>query len=339
MNFFLMLAYLFFIGSTVGWCMELLFRGLVSRRKEARRWINPGFCTGPYLPIYGFGLCILFLIASTESLLPFQNTLGNKVLLFSIMAVTMTVIEYIAGLFILKYYHVRLWDYSNQWGNVQGIICPLFSFFWAVLGAIYYFCIHPYILEGLRWLSQNLAFSFVIGLFFGVFSVDVAHSLDLIQKLKEFADKNELVLKYEAVKDAIHSYQQRTKRKYSFFSPFQSDRPLGEHLKEMLESVEERLDKGKDRTNPENTQMSLSMKKSTRNVLVGTGAVAAAISAVAATSRAVMKKLVGIAQWTAHCRIIRRNKSPGSLDQKQISIPIHWESVLETLDISRRSIR
>ncbi len=243
MNTFLMLAYLFFVGSTSGWCLEVLFRRFVSNRNKPQKWVNPGFCTGPWLPIYGCGLCILFLIASTESLLPVQNAVGNKVMLFSIMAVTMTVIEYIAGFISLKYYHVRLWDYTDQWGNIQGIICPLFSVLWAILGAIYYFFIHPHILEGLQWLSQNLAFSFVIGLFFGVFSVDVTNSLNLICKLKDFADKNQLVVKYEAVKENIKSYHANNKRKYHYFLPFQSDRPLAEHLKEMRTGIEERLGK------------------------------------------------------------------------------------------------
>ncbi len=245
MNTFLILAYLFFVGSTSGWCLEVLFRRFVSNRKKTQKWVIPGFCTGPWLPIYGCGLCILFLLASTESLLPVQNTVWNKVLLFAIMAVTMTAIEYIAGFFSLKYYHVRLWDYSGQWGNIQGIICPLFSFLWAILGAIYYFFIHPHILEELHWLSQNLAFSFVIGLFFGVFIVDVTHSLNLIYKLKDFASKNQLVVKYEALKENIKIDHTNSKRKYHYFRPFQSNQPLAEHLKEMRTGVEERLGKRK----------------------------------------------------------------------------------------------
>ena len=61
MRLSLALAFLFFIGSCFGWVLELLYRNLTHRHKK---WINPGFCTGPYLPIYGFGLCTLFLLAS-----------------------------------------------------------------------------------------------------------------------------------------------------------------------------------------------------------------------------------------------------------------------------------
>lgn len=64
MNLFLTLAYLFFIGSTLGWVAELLYRRFLSGANPERKWINPGFCVGPYVPLYGSGLCILFLLAA-----------------------------------------------------------------------------------------------------------------------------------------------------------------------------------------------------------------------------------------------------------------------------------
>ena len=197
MNLLLALAYLFFIGSVFGWVLELLYRNLKSDHKN---WVNPGFCTGPYVPIYGFGLCALFLLALLEQYQILSNPVWNKVLLFAAMAVGMTLIEYIAGIFCLKCLKVQLWDYSDFKGNIQGIICPQFSAVWAGLGAIYYFLIHPYILEGLHWLSRNLAFSFFIGMFFGIFLIDVIHSSQLIVKLKTFAEENQIVLKYEGIR-------------------------------------------------------------------------------------------------------------------------------------------
>lgn len=240
MNSFLTLAFLFFVGSVSGWVLELLFRRFFSLSNPERKWINPGFCTGPYLPLYGFGLCFLYLIASVEKYNLLTNPFWNKVVLFVIMAICMTVIEYIAGILSLKVAKVRLWDYSNEWGNIQGIICPKFSFFWAVLGAIYYFLFHPYILDSLNWLSLNLAFSFVIGLFFGVFLIDVAKSTQLVARLKKYADENNVVVRYELLKSNIRKRHDETKQKYHFFRPFRTDRPLPEHLKELKESFEKR---------------------------------------------------------------------------------------------------
>ncbi len=47
MEMLLSLAFLFFIGALAGWVLELVYRNL--KRKDGK-WINPGFCTGPYVP-------------------------------------------------------------------------------------------------------------------------------------------------------------------------------------------------------------------------------------------------------------------------------------------------
>lgn len=236
MNLFLILSFLFFIGAVSGWVIELLFRRFISTANPERKWINPGFCTGPYVPLYGFGLCFLYIIASVETSSLMDSFRYQKIVLFLTMAVTMTVIEYIAGIFLLKVAHMRLWDYSKEVGNIQGLICPRFSVIWAVLGAIYYFVIHPRILNALNWFSQNLAFSFVIGLFFGVFLLDVAHSLQLANKLQKFAKENDVIIRYEHLKLQIRKAHEQRKQKYHFLFPFHSDRPLSEHLKEMRKS-------------------------------------------------------------------------------------------------------
>jgi len=245
MSIFLILTFLFFIGSILGWFVELLFRRFFSSSNPERKWINPGFCAGPYLPIYGFGLCMLYLIASAETYNYIHHPVWNKLVLFAVMALCMTVIEYLAGLFCLKVAKVRLWDYSSEWGNIQGLICPKFSLIWAILGALYYFVIHPHILDALEWLAGNLAFSFVIGLFFGVFLVDFAHAAQLAVKLREFAKENDVVVRYEALKAHIRKRSDEAKQKYHFFFPFRSEHPLREHLKELWDTSEKRGRNGK----------------------------------------------------------------------------------------------
>ena len=176
-----------------------------------------------------------------------DNPFWNEMLLFLAMAICMTVIEYIAGIVCLKWGNVRLWDYTEEWGNIQGIICPKFSLIWAILGAIYYFLIHPHILDAIHWLSQNLAYSFAIGMFYGVFIIDMSHSFNLIAKLKKFADENDVVVKYETLKADIRSHYEKTTQKYNFFRPFHSDRAISEHLKNIKDKLEMRTKKIKNK--------------------------------------------------------------------------------------------
>lgn len=245
MDLFLVLAFLFFIGSVSGWVIELLFRRFLSSANPERKWINPGFCTGPYVPIYGFGLCIMYLTASSEKLFKFGSSIYGKLLIFAVMAVMMTVIEYIAGIFLLKVANLRLWDYSREWGNINGLICPKFSLIWASLGAVYYFVIHPKILNALNWFSQNLAFSFIVGLFFGIFIIDAANSAQIVVKLKRFAAEKNVVVRYEHLKIEMRKAFEEKSQKYHFFRPFHSNRPFSEYLNEMRDSYEKKKIKNK----------------------------------------------------------------------------------------------
>ena len=248
MSFALTLAFLFFIGSVFGWFLELFYRNLCKKRKPGQKWINPGFCTGPYVPLYGFGLCTLFLLALVEEKHLIANEVLNKTVTILIMAVAMTVIEYIAGILCLKVFKVRLWDYSKLWGNIQGLICPIFSLAWGLIGAAYDILVHPYILGALHWLSHNLAFSFFIGAFFGVFTIDVAHSAQIVQKIRAFGRENDVVVVFEGIKEHIEQHRRQRREKYHFFRPFQTDMTLGDHLREMYDLLEqEREDRKKRR--------------------------------------------------------------------------------------------
>ena len=236
MNLFLKLAYLFFIGSVLGWVLELFYRRFISGANPERKWINPGFCVGPYVPLYGSGLCILYLLASFGDAHG-TGTAGGKVLLIAGMALSMTAIEYIAGLMSLKLMHIRLWDYSSQWGNIQGLICPQFSLIWAAASAGYYFLVHPHILDALKWLSENLAFSFVIGYFFGVFTIDVVYSAHLLTRIRQFAKENEVDIKVERLKSLIRSRQDERREKANFLFAFRSSHSLAEHLRVSIATV------------------------------------------------------------------------------------------------------
>ena len=241
MNILLILAYLFFIGSTLGWCLELVYRRFFSKANPSHKWINPGFCIGPYVPLYGFGLCMLYLMASLGQIYHLDQSIVTRLILFFVMAVSMTVIEYIAGVFCVEYLSVRLWDYSKEHGNIQGIICPKFSFYWALLGAGYYFFIHPQILNALQWLSENLAFSFFIGFFFGVFAVDVIYSANILAKIRKYAKDNKIIVKYELLKAHIKIKEESIKQKTKFLFPLKTDKPLLEHIKQAKNAIESKV--------------------------------------------------------------------------------------------------
>lgn len=238
MSLFLTIAFLFFIGSMAGWVIEVVFRRFFSSANPERKWINPGFLSGPYLPLYGFSLCVLLYI-------PIENTALRKAALFAVMAAAVTLVEYIAGLISIKLLHVKLWDYSKQWGNIQGIICPKFTLGWAILSAVYYFLIHPRIENALVWLSNNLAFSFIIGFFYGVFVIDLVNATALLVKIKRFADEKRIVVKYEQLREHIRVNREKRLEKAKFLMSMGPQSAMAEQLKQYYDKFSDELERSK----------------------------------------------------------------------------------------------
>lgn len=244
MNNLLIFAFLFFIGSCIGWCMELFFRRFISSNNPQRKWINPGFLTGPYLPLYGFGLWGMFVMSCCIMAFLDEHIGGNTAVtaavVFVLMAVTMTVIEYIAGLIFIKGMKLKLWDYSNERFNIQGVICPKFTAIWGLLGTVYYFTVNTHVIGWVVWLSQHLAFSFFIGMFFGIFVIDLSYSLQLSAKMRKFAAEKELVIRYEELKDFIREQREELEEKRRFLLAFQTEVPIREHMEKFIERSVER---------------------------------------------------------------------------------------------------
>ncbi len=216
MNIYIVYAFLFAVGSILGWILEFFYRNLISHNgPRGKIFINPGFCRGPWVPIYGIGLCVMFTISFYINWM-FPHI--SKLLVIGIIAIAMTIIEFIGGFFLLKALNMRLWDYSKEWGNVMGIICPAFSVIWGLIGAIYFLFIHPFALDGLVWLSHNLAFSFVIGLFFGFFIVDVVISIGDALIIKTFAKDHEVVVLYDELKELVQNRLREKQMQNKFFN-------------------------------------------------------------------------------------------------------------------------
>lgn len=51
-------------------------------------------------------------------------------------AIAITLLELISGTILNIYLKLNIWNYSNQWGNMYGQICPLFSFIWFWLSGV-----------------------------------------------------------------------------------------------------------------------------------------------------------------------------------------------------------
>lgn len=186
MKILVILSTLFVSGSLIGWIIEVFFRRFISQKK----WMNPGFLTGPYLPIYGFGVILLYAISNIPLGIKIQWV--DIIVRIIIIGVSITLLEFIAGLIFIKGFKIKLWDYSNQKGNIMGIICPSFSLIWLVIASLYYFFMNPFFVEGISWISENLIYTYFTGAVIGAMIVDFAYSIKLATKLKQFKEAQDL---------------------------------------------------------------------------------------------------------------------------------------------------
>lgn len=228
MESFAAISMIFIIGGALGYVLELFYR-----RIRHGRWINPGFLVGPFLPLYGVGTLILFGLCSLGEATFAHGSLG-KLLLLLLIAVAMTLAELVTGLFFAEGMHVRLWDYTDRWGNFRGIICPLFSLIWAAVGALYEFILHPYLQIAAMWLRENPYDTFAVGVFFGIFLVDLCYSFRVITRLRALAKRNRLTIGMEALKVRLRARvnTRRKKRRAPFLFPFRSTRDIADAMRE-----------------------------------------------------------------------------------------------------------
>lgn len=138
-----MLTY-FCIYSIIGYFMESTYISILKRK-----WISSGLLDGPYIPLYGFGACILISIYNFLS--------KSYILTFVLGAILLTILEYLTSLFIEYLFHKRCWDYSKHIFNYQGRICLFYSIIWGLLSLFMIFYFHPLIMNRSSVISELLS--------------------------------------------------------------------------------------------------------------------------------------------------------------------------------------
>jgi len=160
------LVFIFAFGSVIGWVLEFFWRFV-----QEKKIPHFGFCYGPYLPIYGIGTMLLYIISLT------QIPLWSKFILFPVAC---TGLELVVGLFFLKL-DKKLWDYSERRWNYKGVISAFHCFAWFFLGITFYYGLFPYFVHIPALLQNSISWP-VLGTFYVAFSIDVIFSIYHIRK-------------------------------------------------------------------------------------------------------------------------------------------------------------
>ena len=155
-------VWLFFLLSIFGW----LWEGFLYLFKDDI-YVNRGFLTGPWLPIYGIGGIMLELL--------FHRWRDRPLMTFMSSMVLCTVLEYLAGWYLELTWGVKWWDYSEMPYNLHGRICLLSALLFGVGGMLLVWVVSPLFYSLYRKIPAKVRIS--LGLFaIAIFAADAAYS-------------------------------------------------------------------------------------------------------------------------------------------------------------------
>ncbi len=104
---FAKIIYIFAFCAIIGWVWEeaycLVKHGF---------WVERGFLFGPWLPIYGFGGLLIYLIR--------ERLIKHPLLLFPASVLFAGVLEYFAHWLLEVIFHKKWWNYSHEPLNING---------------------------------------------------------------------------------------------------------------------------------------------------------------------------------------------------------------------------
>lgn len=222
----MVLKYLFMFSlfSFIGWILEFFYRGI-----RSKKILNPGFMSGCVVPIYGVGAVICDIICNSfESIDSNYNVIWE----FLIAIVILSTLEFLTGFILDKAFHMKLWDYSKYKFNIKGYICLQYSIMWGFLFLIYYNFIYSGMINLGDSFINNTTCIFLLGLFYGVFLIDLSVSIGLMSNIIKYSRMIAESINLENLRFDLKNSVERRKFIYSMFPYFTTSKYLKDKIKE-----------------------------------------------------------------------------------------------------------
>lgn len=160
------LIILFFIGSVVGWLLEMI---VFKNSHNNFTWIEiilnlRGVLHGPWVPIYGFGFVLLVLLG--------QKLKKRPAVFFLASVIVCGLLEYVTSYVLELIFHARWWDYSTKFLNLHGRIYVEGLLLFGIAGMIAVYFIEPWLHSRIICIRPQIKIFFVVFLL-SAFCIDV----------------------------------------------------------------------------------------------------------------------------------------------------------------------
>lgn len=207
---------LFFIYSFLGWVCETIYCSVGSRH-----FVNRGFLNGPLCPVYGFGALIVVF-----AMQPFSK---NIVLTFLAGMILTSALEYITGWLLEMLFHLKLWDYSARFLNINGRVCLKNSLLFGVMAVVTVFWIHPHFSSRVTAVPAEWMI-LITGVLIGVLIADLVLTVYTILKM------NGRLKQIQAVAEELYAKAESLRAELS-----ENTKRFGEELQKQVEERKEQV--------------------------------------------------------------------------------------------------
>ncbi|MDE5933874.1 MAG: putative ABC transporter permease, partial [Lachnospiraceae bacterium] len=215
--------FFFYTYCFLGWCFESAYVSICTHKL-----VNRGFLRGPFLPIYGSGAIMMYVVS-----MPFQH---NIVLTYLAGCVGATALEYITGVLMETLFHIRYWDYSNKKFNFQGHICLSSTLAWGFFTIMMTRVIHRPIEQFVLGIPR-------VAMGYATFFLTICIVADFTLSFKTALDLRSILAKMQKAKEELEHMQKRLDVIIAFNNEEKAQKQPGRELRagELVESLGQRF--------------------------------------------------------------------------------------------------
>lgn len=154
-------VFYFFVFGFIGWLAEILVVYLMTGRI-----VNVGVLLGPWVPIYAWASVLITYLS---------RRIKNPLEFFVVIMAVTGIIEYLTSMYLEMVHHVRWWDYSGLFLNINGRICLWILAIFATIGVIGVKFIVP-ALDVIYEKINGKIFTIILAALMMIFMLDWIHS-------------------------------------------------------------------------------------------------------------------------------------------------------------------
>ena len=149
----------FFIYSIFGYILETVVAFLTHTNFKS------GILSLWWTPVYGIGAVTILFISNYLFKNLHMNRVYETIIVFVVVAITLSVIEVLGGVLIEKTFGITFWNYSNHMYPIGKYISLEITIIWGLISIVFIYVIHP-VLNNLikkipNWITVLLIIIFI----------------------------------------------------------------------------------------------------------------------------------------------------------------------------------